>query len=349
MSPVTQKRDARSLPHSTLEEMRRLAVSRVLAGEAQVEVAQSLQVNKQTVWKWMEKHRREGDAGLASRKATGRPPTLTAKQQQRLRRLIVDRNPMQLRFPFALWSIPVVQQLIEREFGVALHKGTVGRLLRRMGLTPQVPTRRAFKRDDEECLCWATEHFPGIVRRVRRRQSTLLFGDEAGVHEDGPIARTWGIKGQRPVVRVSGQRRRVNVISFISPRGRLWFRCFPGKLNAARFIEFLRALLHDVRGPIDIVLDKHPAHVAAATRRFVLAHPRLRVHYLPGYAPDMNPDEHVWGHLKGAFRRKPLREGEDLDVAVHTSMGDIAADRELVRSFFEHPEAAYVRKALHWT
>jgi len=348
MIPVTQKRDARSLPHSTLEEMRRLAVSRVLAGEGQAAVARSLQVHPQTVWKWMQTYRRDGSAGLASRKGTGRPPALTPRQQQRLRRLIVDRNPMQLRFPFALWSIPVVQQLIEREFGIALHKGTVGRLLRRLGLSPQVPTRRAFRRDDEECLRWATKQFPAIVRQVRRRQSTLLFEDEAGVHEDGPIARTWGVKGQRPVVRVSGQRRRVNVISCISPRGRLWFRCFSGKLNAAGFMEFLRALLHDIRGPIDLVLDKHPAHVAAATRRFVLAHPRLRMHYLPSYAPDMNPDEHVWGYLKGAFRRRPLRNGEELDTAVYNSMAEIAADPALVRSFFEHPEAAYVRKALHW-
>jgi transposase len=348
MTPVMQKRDARSLDHRTLEEMRRLAVGRVVGGETQREVAQSLQVHWLTVWKWMRLYRKEGDGGLTSRKATGRPSTLTARQQQRLRRLIVERNPMQLKFPFALWTIPVVQQLIERDFGLALHASTVGRLLGRLGLTPQKPTRRAFQRDDAECLQWATEHFPGIVRQVRRRQSTLLFGDEAGVHEDGPVATTWGARGQRPVVRVTGRRRRINVISFISPRGRMWFRCFPGKLNATTFIEFLRALLHDVRGRIDLVLDKHPAHVAAATRRFLLAHPRLRVHYLPGYAPDMNPDEHVWGYLKGAFRRNPLQGAEDLDTAVTASMEAIAADRKLVRSFFEHPDAAYVRTALHW-
>jgi transposase len=348
MTPVMQKRDARSLSHSTLEEMRRLAVARVLKGETQRGVARSLQVHSLTVWKWMEAYRKKGDAGLISRKATGRPPTLTAKQQKRLLRLIVDHTPMQLKFPFALWTIPVVQQVIEQKFGVVLHKGTVGRLLRRMGLTPQQPVRRAFRRDDEECLRWATQDFAGIVRGMRRRQSTLLFGDEAGVHEDGPIARTWGLKGERPVVRVTGQRRRVNVISFISPRGRLWFRCFQGKLNATRFIDFLRALLRDVRGPIDLVLDKHPAHVAAATRRFLQAHPRLRVHFLPGYAPDMNPDEHVWGYLKGLYRRNPLTPGEDLEAAVQASMESIQSNRKLVRSFFEHPEAAYVQRTLRW-
>lgn len=341
-------RDARSLDHKTLEEMRRLAVQRVLAGEIQRAVARSLQVNHRTVSKWVAVYRGQGDEGLASRKASGRPPTLSRRDQERLRRLIVGRTPMQLRFVFALWTLPVIQELLERDFGVALHKSTVGRMLRRMGLSPQIPTRRAFQRDEVACQGWETQEFPSIVRASRRRQSTLLFGDEAGVHEDGPIARTWGLKGKRPVVRVTGGRRRINVISAISPRGRLWFRCFSGTLKAPVFIEFLKALLHDVRGPIDLILDKHPAHVAAATRRFVLAHPRLRVHYLPSYAPDMNPDEHVWTYLKGLFRRHPLREEERLDHSVEASMEQIRTDRALVRTFFDHPEVAYVKQALHW-
>jgi len=343
-----EARDARSLDHRTLEEMRRLAVSRVVGGEQQIEVARSLGIHEDTVWKWMRTYRRKGANGLARKTGAGRHPTLSARQQKRLFRLIVGYTPQQLRFPFALWSLPVVQHLIEREFGVALSKSTVARTLSRLGLTPQVPTRRAFQRDDAACLRWAQEEFPAVVRAMKRRQATLLFGDEAGVHEDGPVARTWGLRGQRPVVRVSGQRRRVNVISAISPRGRLWFRCFKGTLTALRFIEFLKALLRDVRGPVELVLDKHPAHVAAATRRFVLANPRLRVHYLPGYAPDMNPDEHVWGHLKRLFRRQPIEAGEDLDSAVHESMDQIRADRSLVKTFFLHPETTYVRDALHW-
>ena len=325
-----------------------MAVQRVLGGETQRSVARSLQVNHRTVNKWMDWYRTGGGAALASRKASGRPPTLAPREQEKLRRLIVGRNPLQLRFPFALWTVAVIQQLLERDFGVALHKSTVGRMLRRMGLSPQKPARRAFQRDEAACQSWATREFPAVVRGSRRRQSTLLFGDEAGVHEDGPIARTWGLKGQRPVVRVTGGRKRVNVISAISPRGRLWFRCFAGTLTATRFVDFLDALLHDIRGPIDLVLDKHPAHVAAAARRFVLAHPRLRVHYLPSYAPDMNPDEHVWSYLKGMFRRNPLRQEESLDQSVETSMEQISTDRALVRTFFNHPDVRYVKKALHW-
>ena len=261
----------------------------------------------------------------------------------------MGKNPRQLNFGAALWSLPIVAQVITQLFDVVLHKTTVSRLLHRLGLTPQQPTRRAFQRDDAECAHWMTVEFPAIVRASRRRQSTLLFGDECGVHEEGPVGRTWGLRGARPVVRVSGARRRINVLSAVSPRGRLWFRCFAGYLNAATFVQFLRALLHDVKGEIDLILDRHPAHVAALTRRFVHAHRnRLRVHFLPAYAPDLNPDEHVWSYLKGRFRREPKRADADFATEVTCAMKTIRNDRAKVRTVFGHPAVAYVREALNW-
>lgn len=349
MTPLTTKRDARSLDHATLEEMRRLAVSRVLAGESQLAVAASLQVHHGTVWKWMAAYRVDGADALAARKATGRPPTLTEKQQAKLKATIVGKNPMQLGFGMALWTLPLIQRLIEKLFKVALHETTVARMLGRLGLTPQKPARRAFQRSDAECERWIKEEFPQVVRHAQRKQATILFLDETGVHEDGPIGTTWGERGTRPVVRVTGTRRRVNVISAISPRGRLWFRCYKGNLTAATFIEFLDALLHDVAAPLVLVLDRHPAHVAASTRRWLLEHYReILVVHLPTYAPDMNPDEHVWGYLKGMFRRDPVHRGEDFVPAVDRAMQRIAEDEDLVRSFFDHPDVAYVKQALSW-
>ena len=329
--------------------MWRLAVKRVLSGESQAAVARSIDVHVQTVCKWMSRYRREGEEGLASTTASGRPRTLTETHVEKLRRVIVGKNPRQLNFGPALWTLPIIAEVIERMFGVVLHATTVGRLLHRIGITPQKPIRRAFQRDDEECLYWMGEEFPKIVRAARRRQATLLFLDETGVHEDASVGRTWGEMGRTPEVRVSGMRRRVNVISALSPRGQLWFRCFNGTMNAAKFISFLEALLEDFTKPIELVLDRHPAHRAASVRRFLKEHHRrIRVHYLPGYAPDLNPDEHVWSKLKGMFRADPLRFEEDFNTAVLTTMESIRADKALVRRFFDHPEVAYVKMALGW-
>jgi len=349
MTTLVTKRDARSLDHATLEEMRRLAVSRVLAGETQRAVAASLQVHHGAVWKWVKTYRTAGADGLASTKSSGRPSTLTEKQRARLRAIVIGKSPLQLGFAFALWTVPAVRAVIEKKFGVVLHDTSVSRLLRGMGLSPQKPVRRAFQRDDEQCMRWTTEDFPRVVKFVKRKQATLLFLDETGVHEDAPVGTTWAERGKRPVVRVSGARRRANVISAVSPRGRLWFRCFRGTLTAQGFITFLEAMLHDIRGYVVLVLDRHPAHVAAATRRWLHAHrDRMRVELLPPYAPDLNPDEHVWSQLKGMFRRQPLGRFEEFAPAVEQAMRQIADDPSAVKKLFHHPAVAYVQQALNW-
>jgi transposase len=349
MLSVTTARDARSLAHDTLEEMRRLGVQRALAGETQVEIARSLGVHHDTVSKWVRAYRTEGAEGIASTKAGGRPPKLTNRQVDRLRRIILGKTPRQLNFGVNLWTVPVIADAIEKLFEVRLHETTVLRMLHRIGLTPQKPLRRAFNRDPEQIHAWTTSKFPAVVREARRKQATLLFLDETGVHEDGPIGTTWSVKGQTPIVATTGTRRRANVISAISPRGRLWFRCFRGTLTATRFIEFLLDLLADTSRPLVIVMDRHPAHVAASVKRFLLVNKkRISVHLLPGYAPELNPDEHVWAALKGMFRRDTIEADESFDGAVERAMQTIQEQPAWVKSFFRHPEVKYVREALKW-
>ena len=349
MLGLMSKRDARSLDHKASAELRRTAVRLVLEGQTQRAAARAVDVHEMTVSKWMTAYRAKGEALFEARQAPGAAPKLTDRQVAALRRTIVGKNPDQLNFGVRLWTLPVLAQLVEAKFGVVLHATTIMRLLHRIGVTPQKPVRQAFQRDVEEVRTWTTETFPKVVREMQRKQATLLFVDETGVHEDHAVGTTWAAKGRTPVVRVSGVRRRANVISALSPRGRLWFRCYRGTLNATRYVEFLRALLHDIRGPVVLVHDRHPAHRAAAVRRFLRANARrLSIHELPSYAPDLNPDEHVWSQLKGWFRRDPLRKDEEFHGAVKDAMSAIASNRGLVRSFFGHPAVAYVRQALKW-
>lgn len=350
MLKLMSKRDARSLDHKASAELRGTAVRMVeLEGKTQRETARVLDVHEMTVSKWMAAFREHGEKLFEAKQAPGARPKLGDRQVAALRRVIVGKNPDQLNFGVGLWTLPVIAQLVESKFGIVLHATTIMRLLHRIGVTPQKPVRRAFQRDDRAVRQWTTETFPEIVRHAKRKQATLLFADETGVHEDHAVGTTWGAIGKTPVVRVSGSRRRANVISALSPRGRLWFRCYRGTLTATRYVEFLTALLHDVRGRIVLIHDRHPAHVAAAVRRFIRANARrLSVFELPSYAPDLNPDEHVWSQLKGWFRRDPLRKDEEFHGAVESTMSEIASDQKLVRSFFGHPAVAYVRKALGW-
>ena len=147
MRKRTKRRDARSLDHQTLEELRYLAVTRVCAGETHRAVAASLEVHRMTVAKWMAWYRKKGEAGLASTRGTGRPRTLSPTQEARLKRLIIGKDPRQLNFGPALWTLRLVGELVSRRCGVVLHEATIARLLHRLGITPQKPTRQAFQRD----------------------------------------------------------------------------------------------------------------------------------------------------------------------------------------------------------
>ena len=331
------------------EEIRRRAVMRVIEGWTQARVAEAFGVHPNTVYKWFRMYEADGFAGLERRKSPGRPRALSQREEEKLKKIIVGKNPLQLNFGTALWTTKIIKQVVLAKFSKLIHLTTVWRMLRRIGLSPQKPKKRAFTRDEAAILHWTKTAFPEIVRRAKRNNSVILFLDEATLREDCTVGTTWVERGQTPVIQAPGTRRRINVISAVSPDGRLWFRCFHGNLNSERFIDFLSALLREFRRPLELILDGHSAHKSAETMMFLHEHrDRVTPSLLPAYAPELNPDEHVWSHLKGLFRWAPMQEDEGFAQAVEACMEDMRNNRALVRSFFGHPEVEYIRKALNW-
>ena len=96
--------------------------------------------------------------------------------------------------------------------------------------------------------------------------------------------------------------------------------------------------------PLHLVVDGLPAHKKAVVKEYVTnTEGRLTLHFLPGYAPDLNPDELVWSHAKRTgVSRKPLMKGEKLQERVHEQLQKIGENKKLVRSFFKHPSVAYI-------
>jgi len=198
--------DGRTLAHATLETIRRMAVRRVQAGETPRVVIRSFGFCRTTIYRWLRKQRKGGEDALRSRKGTGRPPQLTPRQKQAVRRWITGKDPRQYGFDFGLWTRRIVAELIAERFQIHLGVTSVGRLLAELGVTPQKPLRRAYERDPAAIERWKTEAYPAIRKRARRRGAELFFLDEAGVRSDVALARTWAPKGQTPVVPTSGQR-----------------------------------------------------------------------------------------------------------------------------------------------
>ena len=190
---------------------------------------------------------------------------------------------------------------------------------------------------------WLEEDYPGIRTRARRRGAKIFFLDEAGVRSDAVLGRTWAPKGQTPEVSTSGRRQSVNAISAVNPRGEFWYKVYTGGLNKERFVVFLKSFMRGRKQPVMMIVDGHPAHRARIVRDYVQSQKgKLEIYFLPGYAPELNPDEFVWNHLKKqGVSKKPLRQGESLRARVQQDLERIRRAPALVRSFFGSPSVAY--------
>ncbi len=196
------------------------------------------------------------------------------------------------------------------------------------------------------------ETYPAIVRQAKRDKAEIYFWDESGFRADAPACalrtgrvqgRTWGGRGVTPVVSIPGQWQGISAASAVNSKGGFWFAIYSGALNGDQFVALLRRMMKGRRRPIHLVLDGLPAHKARCVRDYVDSMKgKLTLHFLPGYAPDLNPDELVWSYAKRTgTARNPKRRGEKLADRVHAQLADSAARPDLVRSFFKHPSVAY--------
>ncbi len=336
--------DGRKLDHKTLEQLRIRAVGQVEQGAYPDEVAAALGMTRAAVYSWLAKYREGGLEALKARPVPGRPPRLGGSQLARLYTLVVSNDPRQLRFAFALWTRAMIRELIRREFGVALSEVSVGRLLRKLGLSPQRPLYRASQQNPEAVARWKAEEYPAIREQAAKVGATIYFADEAGVRSDYHAGTTWAPVGRTPVVVTTGDRFGVNLISAVTAKGKLRFAAYDGNLNGQVFIDFCRRLLHDATGPVFLILDGHPVHRSKAVKQFAAsANGRLRLFFLPGYAPELNPDEWVWKNIKhDRVGRAGVSSPEDLKAKALAALHRLQKLPHLVQSFFRDPNLRYI-------
>ncbi len=339
-----KKRDGRTLDHKALEDIRIQAVQRVEAGESPEEVIRVLGFARPVIYEWLAKYREGGVDALRAKAIPGRPPRLDGRQLRWLYKAITTRSPLQYKFEFALWTRGMVRELIRERLGVRLSDVSVGRLLKKLGLTPQKPLRRAYEQDAERVKRWLAEDFPKIQALAKKTRATLYFSDEAGVRSDFHSGTTWAPKGQTPIVEATGQRYGMNIISAISPRGDMRFMTVEGRMNAGKFIEFLKRLLHNARRPVFLIVDGHPSHRARKVLEFVHGtEGKLRLFFLPPYSPELNPDELVWNHLKNhGVGKRIIRSRDELKRVVIAHLRFLQKTPDIICGFFREPHVRYI-------
>jgi len=217
-----------------------------------------------------------------------------------------------------LWTAARVARLIEREFGLDHHPEHVRKVLeRRLGWTSQKPRRKARERDDKEVARWVGDEFPRIVREAWRRSAYLVFLDESGFFLTPTVRRTLAPRGKTPVPKSWDRRDRWSAISCValSPvagRPGLYSDLLDHNVRGEDVVTFLAELRRRL-GRLTVVWDRNQIHSKSrAVRAWLADHPDVAADDFPGYVPDLNPDEGVWGWTK--YGRLANLAADDKDV-----------------------------------
>jgi len=338
------KQDGRKLSHEASETIRMMAVRRVKEGEKPSAVIDSFGMCRTSIYRWLRAENEHGKVALRSRRSSGRPHATSAAERRCVYRWVCGKDPRHYGFDTGLWTRQIVADLIKKKTRKKISIPTAGRLLHELNITPQRPLRRAYERDPKAIERWKNEDFPNIKKHAKKHSADVFFLDEAGIRSDAPLQRTWSAEGKTPVVQTSGQRQSVNAMSAVNMRGGFWYTTYTGTLKGSRFVNFLKGFMRTRRRPVMLIIDRHPSHIANVVKDYVnKTKGKLEIYFLPGYAPELNPDEFVWNHMRAnGTSKKPLRQNESLSTRVQDDLLHIKLNRSLIRSFFYAPSVAYV-------
>ena len=335
--------DGRKLSPKTLEEIRTRAVQRVQDGESPEIVIKTLGFSRACIYNWLARYRAGGWHGLKTGNRSGRPRKLTGEHMAWIYRTVVDKDPLQLKFAFALWTRAMIGILIKRQFGIELSEASVGRLLRQLGLSCQKPLFRAYQRNPEMVTQWKQEIFPEIKKRAKQVGATIYFQDESGIRSDFHSGTTWAPKGQTPVVEATGARFSLNMMGAISTRGQLRFMVVKGGVTSDQTCDFLNRLMHGTDQPVFLIWDGHPTHRSKKVKECIASFDgKLEVFTLPSYSPELNPVEQVWNNVKNhGIGRKKVIGPDQMKSLVLGQLRRLQKLASIVKSFFRHPDCSY--------
>jgi transposase len=322
-------------------EKRKAVVEAVQRGEAVAVVARVHGVAVSNVFRWLTWVNAKGMAGLRDDVRSGRPSKLDPATMQWLYKALTGGSPRQFYLDFALWTLAIVRSLLIDHKGIELDKSTISRLMKKLGLSPQVPLYRSYRQSQSKVRYYLKQRYPKAVQWAKEQGAIIFFADESRVRADGHSGTTWAPIGETPVVADSGDR---FGISAVSAQGQMYFECFETKMESQRFIDFLKNLRKSAGKPILAIVDGGSYHKSKAVKEFLKsegANVGIRVILLPPYSPELNPDEQVWNQAKRRLGKMSINTRKALREAVERTLNVIQNSISLVQSFFKLQNTKY--------
>jgi transposase len=325
-----------SLPAAGLEWRRFRAWQLHRQGWSRRDIAEALGISPVSVSRWFARARDGGAEALRARSSPGRPPELSPGPKSQIPEFLWH-GAEAYGFRGEVWTCARIARVIAEEFGVRYHKRHVGKLLRELDWTPQVPIRRAVQRDEAAIRRWRGEVWPELRRQARRERRVLVFEDESGFHLLPGLVKTYAPEAHTPVIREKQTRDHLSVMGGMTPQGKIYTLARQESLNGMHTIEFLMHLRRVAGDRLLVIWDGSPIHRRAEVKEYVAGtRGRVRVEPLPGYAPDLNPwDEGGWYHLKDVeMRNLVCRDLEELHQEFYLAVGRLRQKPHLVRACF---------------
>lgn len=282
------------------KEQRRLqAWSLKRQGWQQKDIATALGVTPGAVSQWMGVADAQGQGALRAHPHPGRPPALTPDQRRQIPELL-SHGAEAYGFRGEVWTCPRLRQVIEGEFKVSYHQSHVARLLKALKWTPQMPVERATQRDEAAIARWRAEVWPEVKKRARLERRTLVFSDESGFSLSPARVRSYAPRGHTPILRVFKTRDHLSVMSGVTVRGDLFTLTRDESWAGPDSVHFLKHRRWQTDRKLLVIGDGSPIHRGEDVKAYLADGAARHVHLerLPGYAPDLNPDEGAWQHLK---------------------------------------------------
>jgi transposase len=306
-------------------------------GWSQQAIAEALGVSKAAVSMRMRRGREGGPEALRTQPKSGAPRRLTDEQLERLPGLL-KQGAEHFGFRGEVWTRRRVASVIEREFGVRYSLTPVGRILRALRWSSQQPVERAEQRDEAAIERWRTATWPALQKAIQEGR-TIVFVDEAGVYQLPAVVRSYAPIGETPVLRVPLTWDHLSVISAVTLAGDLYLMMQEHAFKGPASVRFLKHLLRHLPGKLLVIWDGLPAHHGTAVRAFLTQGGAQRLHLerLPGYAPDLTPDEGIWRYLKQVeLRNVCCHDLTQLRYALRKAVARLHHKTDVIQACFSH-------------
>jgi|WetSurMetagenome_2_1015567.scaffolds.fasta_scaffold271622_1 transposase len=336
--------DARKIPGEPMSYIRKLAVQSIVERHHSPDlVASVLGLSRSSVYEWVKKYEKGGYDELDTHDAPGAEPRITAEIDTWLKSVVLSENPTHYGYDTVLWTCHILAEIIEKTFFIKVIPATVNVHLKELGLSYQEPCYRATERDAAEIEYFLNEKFPRIQRLASKIGADIAYEDEAGVDMSERTGRTWGLVGKTPEVMVTGQRGRLNVISLVTKDGQMEYDVTQGHIDSETFIDFLDKVLSGRDRPLIILVDRAAFHHSRKVHDYVRNNrAKIRIYFLPKYAPDYNPMEQGWEEIKdNHIRKQPVYGRDDLKKRLLSALESLKNNSQRIRSFFQLPHTSY--------